>query len=96
MEIVLITQNLNIQVQKINLFFDFFIPEINCCIEYDGIKHFKPIDRFGGIEEFEKVKIKDKIKDEYCRKNNIHLIRINYLDNIEEKLKSSINELIIL
>ena len=81
---------------KNELKFDFFLPEMDCCIEYDGIQHFKPIDRFGGKEEFEKVKIKDKIKDGYCRKNNIHLIRINYLDNIEEKLKSSINELISL
>lgn len=66
--------------------FDFYIPNMNICIEYDGIQHFKPIDIFGGIKEFEKTKIKDKIKNEYCAKNNITLIRISYADKIYEKL----------
>ena len=72
--------------------FDFFLPEYNICIEYDGIQHFKPVKQFGGEKEFEKVKIKDKIKTNYCKNNNIELIRISYLDNIIEKLT---NELII-
>jgi hypothetical protein len=75
--------------------FDFFIPSINLAIEYDGIQHFKPVKLFGGEKEFEKTKIKDKIKSKYCEDNNICLIRISYLDDIKYKL-SNINELVAL
>jgi hypothetical protein len=51
-------------------------------IEYDGIQHYEPVELFGGIDEFEKTKIKDKIKNEYCLKNNILLYRISYKDDI--------------
>jgi hypothetical protein len=79
---------------KEKLSFDFYLPNLDVIIEYDGIQHFKPVSIFGGVKEFEKNKIRDKIKNEYCIKNNIHLIRISYLDNIEEKLLH-INEFII-
>ncbi len=42
--------------------FDFYIPSLNLCIEYDGVQHFKPNNYFGGIVEFEKRIIKDKEK----------------------------------
>ena len=38
------------------------------------------------ITEFETNKIKDKIKNKYCKENNINLLRIRYDENIEEKL----------
>jgi hypothetical protein len=66
--------------------FDFFLPDYNCCIEYDGQQHFRASKRFGGEENLKIVKIRDSIKDEYCKNNNIKLIRISYLDNIYEKL----------
>lgn len=77
------------------LAFDFFIPNANLIIEYDGIQHFKPIKLFGGEKEFEKTKIRDQIKNDYCLKNKIELIRISYLDDITNSL-SNINKLIIL
>lgn len=58
--------------------FDFFLPEKNICIEYDGIQHYKPVDIFGGENEFEKNKIRDKIKDDFCKLNDIKLIRVAY------------------
>lgn len=66
--------------------FDFYLPDFNLCIEYDGIQHHKPIRVFGGIEGFEKTKIRDTKKNEYCRNNNIKLVRISYHDDIEQKL----------
>ena len=68
------------------LHFDFYLPDYNCCVEYDGIQHFKPIKRFGGIVSFEENLIRDKIKNEYCKNNNIHLIRISYKENVNDKL----------
>ena len=62
---------------KRTLPFDFYLSEHNICIEFDGDQHFKSIDFFGGDIEFNKLQIKDNIKNEYCKNNNIHLIRFN-------------------
>ncbi len=70
--------------------FDFYIPQLNTCIEFDGKQHFKPIQYFGGEEAFIKQQIKDNIKDEYCRTNNIRLLRIPYTEfnNIKQIIKT--------
>ena len=60
--------------------FDFYIPKYNCCIEYDGEQHFKPITFFGGEKQFNKQQQRDKVKNQYCLNNNINLIRIPYYD----------------
>ena len=60
------------------LFFDFYFPKYNMCIEFDGIQHFEINKYFGGEKSFEDQKIRDEIKNEYCIKNNIKLIRINF------------------
>ena len=68
--------------------FDFYIPNLNLCIEYDGKQHFEPINYFGGIDSFNKQIIKDSIKNDFCHKNNIKLMRIPYYEfnNIEKIL----------
>lgn len=62
------------------LSFDFYLPDYNTCIEYDGPQHFAPYDIFGGEESFETIKKRDDLKRLYCEKNNIKLLRITYLD----------------
>lgn len=50
-------------------------------IEFDGSHHFKYRNSgWNTFERFKKVKHDDKRKDDYCKKNNILLIRIPYLD----------------
>jgi len=71
--------------------YDFFIPKFNMCVEFDGIQHFKPVEIFGGVSEFENLKIRDNIKNEYCRDNGIILYRIKYTDNVVDKLDSIFN-----
>lgn len=56
--------------------FDFYLPDKNTCIEYDGEQHYKPIVRFNGEIGFQKTQMRDKIKNEYCKLNNIKLIRV--------------------
>ena len=51
-----------------------------CLIEYDGEQHFKPIEFFGGEEAFQKQQERDQKKDEWCKENNIPLLRIPYTD----------------
>ena len=58
--------------------FDFYLPIHNICIECDGIQHEKPVDWFGGKEQFKVQKINDSIKNKYCLNNNIKLIRIKH------------------
>ena len=65
--------------------FDFYIPEQNTVIEFDGQHHYKNIDGYG---DYEATCRHDKIKNDYCKNNNIKLIRIPYWDghNINEIL----------
>lgn len=76
---------------------DFFLPDYNLVIEYDGIQHFEPTDFAGRGEEwaennFIKIKFKDEEKNNYCKNNDINLIRIPYweFDNIENILKQTL------
>ena len=34
----------------------------------------------------------DEIKNEYCKNNNIHLIRISYKENVVEKLDQELTK----
>ena len=71
--------------------FDIFITDLNLCIEFDGQQHFNAVPLFGGKEELEKTIFRDNIKNEYCRSNNINLIRIKYNENIENILNERLN-----
>lgn len=83
---------------KIQLPFDFYLPDYNLCIEYDGIQHFEPVN-FGGISneealiKFMTTKLHDDIKNKYCSQYKINLLRISYLDNgsIDKILNNIIN-----
>ena len=65
---------------KYHLRFDFYLPEYNTCIEFDGQQHYRPIPTMGGNEKFLVTKERDNIKSEYCKQHNINLIRIPYWD----------------
>jgi hypoxanthine phosphoribosyltransferase/DNA-directed RNA polymerase subunit RPC12/RpoP len=64
--------------------FDLYLPEHNLCIEYDGIQHTQPV-KFGSqtIEEarkaYQETIERDRVKEEYCEKNNVGLIRIPHI-----------------
>lgn len=75
------------------LIFDFFLPEHNLCIEYDGKQHYQPIDYFGGDEMLAYQQLHDKIKNNYCKQNNIKLLRIPYakIDHIEYLIDEELN-----
>jgi hypothetical protein len=65
--------------------FDFYLPEHNTCIEYQGKQHYDKDSRF-----YSKELIKnDKTKARYCRDNNIRLVVIPYWENINDYLISA-------
>lgn len=70
--------------------YDFYLLEENICIEFDGQQHYKPSDFFGGTSSYEELVKNDEIKNNYCIKNNIGLIRIKYDQNIGEILKQKL------
>lgn len=79
------------------LLFDFAIfdnDQLLCLIEYDGKQHYTPVPIFGGEGEFEAAKRRDRIKDAYCIKNNIRLIRLPYTLT-DEEIKEKVRDIII-
>ena len=73
--------------------FDFYLPDFQICIEFDGEQHFE--DGHFNHSKLDYVQMHDSIKNDYCKNNNIKLVRIPYWDfkNIEFILD---NELLIL
>lgn len=71
---------------KYSLPFDFYLPQHNLCIEYNGRQHYEPIDFFGGEDAFKIRQRHDQIKKNYCRNNGVGLLCISYQQDIEEEL----------
>jgi very-short-patch-repair endonuclease len=61
---------------KIKLRFDFYLPDRNLLIEFQGEQHYKPVSIFGGEKSFELCQIRDTIKREFCQKEGITLLEI--------------------
>jgi very-short-patch-repair endonuclease len=85
-------------IQEAKLFqnyrFDFYLPNKNTVIEFDGRQHFEKDVYFGGEKGLKKTQERDKIKNEYCLKNSIRMIRIpyKYMENIEIILREKLNK----
>ena len=52
---------------------------IKLVIEYDGIQHFEPIEYFGGKEKLKTTQQKDAEKNDYCKNNNIDILRCLFI-----------------
>lgn len=94
----LINENINFEIEKRfdncrnirPLPFDIFINDFNILIEYDGEQHFKPIY---GKEKLDKTRINDRIKNNFCNKEGIELIRINCYDDYKDKIENLVQRL---
>ncbi len=75
--------------------FDFYLPNYNCCIEYDGAQHFREVDLWGGQEYLSQRQFNDQIKNDYCKKNNIYLIRIRYDEDIYQVLNNALGLVVL-
>lgn len=65
---------------------------ITTMVEYDGEQHFKGNSSWGGEKALRETQLRDQIKNDYCVKNNINLVRIPYweYDNIETILEEAL------
>ena len=72
--------------------FDFYLPDYNLAIEYQGEQHYK--DKSAVWEGLSEVQKRDKIKKDYCQEKGIELFEICYLDiqKIPEILSSKFND----
>lgn len=70
------------------LYFDFYLPAYNLCIEYDGSQHYN-------VNKTQAAKINDFLKNAYCAKNGINFLRIKYTDfeNIETLICEKIDKI---
>lgn len=73
---------------------DFYIPQENIAIEYDGEQHFHSSNFFGGNENLINTQKRDLKKNAYCLQNGISLYRIPYTEfkNIENILNKILKE----
>jgi len=72
--------------------FDFYVSNLNLCIEFQGIQHYG--EHKGHFEKSYKTTQKhDKLKRQYCQDHNIKLLEISYkdYDKIEEILVKNLN-----
>jgi len=96
-------KNFNNLKFKNKLYFDFYLPEYNLCIEFDGLQHSKSYYFFGGEDALINRIKRDEIKNNYCIENNINLLRISHQINyktrdkiyskIERKIMDILNEI---
>ena len=81
--------------------FDFYLPDYNLCIEFQGKQHYEEGFSFylsynkGNVEkaqeQFEKTKLHDQIRRAFCKEKGIILLEIRFDENIYEKLDESLN-----
>lgn len=75
------------------LSFDFYLPEFNICIEFNGKQHYESIGWFGGEEALKNTILRDNIKKEFCLNNGIELFTLKYdqYNNINNILLKKLN-----
>jgi len=63
-------------------------------VEFNGEQHYKVKERFGGKKELNERKKNDRIKEQYCKDNDIDLVVISYteLNKIEDILDKKISQ----
>ena len=72
------------------LSYDFYIPNRNCLIEYQGEFH-DHTARIQTADDFRKQQAHDSMKRNYAESNNFNLVKIWYYDNISERLTKVFN-----
>lgn len=60
--------------------FDFYLPELNIYIEFNGHQHYMPIKYFGGSADFEKTKERDLRKKQLVSESNGILLILTHLN----------------
>ena len=57
---------------------DFFLPELNIAIEYQGRQHFEPVGKFGGEDEYKNTVKRDIKKYDLCKEHGIKVLYFSF------------------
>jgi len=78
---------------KRRLRFDFYLLDYNLLLETDGPQHFFKKNNFSKRNDFSELIYRDRVKNQWCKDNNIKLLRIPFtkFDKIEEILKKELS-----
>lgn len=61
--------------------FDFYLPDYNLCLEYDGKQHYQYVETWHQtLENYIAACDRDQEKNKYCYEHNMPLVRISYQD----------------
>lgn len=74
--------------------FDFYIPSLITCVEFDGEQHFRPWKNGKiSIDKVAKTQLMDHIKDDFCKANGIRILRIPYynINKVSDILKKELS-----
>lgn len=82
--------NKNIRISG-KAYIDFYLPDYNTFVEYNGIQHYLPVKHFGGEIKLQDQQNRDQAVRDYCKEHSINLIEIPYNDsNIAKYLQGII------
>jgi very-short-patch-repair endonuclease len=100
-----VLSQLNIKIEKLRinlptgqkLFPDFYLPELNTIIEYNGIQHYQPTC-FGSMSQldaeisFQRQRNRDNILREYCKERQVSLLEIDGRKYKGDNLKKFVSD----
>lgn len=66
---------------------DIFLPEYGIAIEYQGERHYRPIDVFGGEARFSATVERDERKRRICKLAGIGLECLRYDESVDDRLR---------
>ncbi|MCH8081652.1 MAG: hypothetical protein IID52_04630 [Proteobacteria bacterium] len=65
--------------------FDIYMPEVRVAIEYQGLQHYRPVERFGGEKGFQKTKKRDALKRKKAAAAGVLVVEFKYNEDLSEK-----------
>lgn len=77
------------------LHYDFYLPDTNILIEYQGEQHYRPINLFGGEEKFRLQVSHDEMKRNFAKDNNFIELEMPYKDFTNQKQVNDYLKLIL-
>lgn len=79
-------------IDKQHLSYDFYLPDYNVLIEYQGGQHYYPVEWLGGNKRFKKQLRHDAMKYQYAKNNGYLLIYVPYICNTYDKVSRILEE----
>jgi very-short-patch-repair endonuclease len=73
---------------------DFYLPDYNIAIEYQGEQHFHPVKHFGGEKRYRDRIERDARKKCLCEQNNVKLLYVSFYKKPTYKVIDNLNDLL--